>query len=163
MAVAQAELKRVLGILPKRTLFNVASFDSKVSLWRKSEAEADDKTIASAIRWAAKQESKRGAFTNTFEVLERTLLQNPRIDTIYLLSDGIPEWGDIISREGLLAAVRDWNRFRRVTINTFAITHLSLNPGKYARKSSMRRAEVFMRDLAAAGGGTYRFVSRPQK
>ncbi|MDJ0973373.1 MAG: hypothetical protein QNJ98_02790 [Planctomycetota bacterium] len=163
MAVAQAELDRVLAILPKGTLFNVISFATKVDLWRKKESPAEPKAIAKAQRWVAKQESRRGAWTNTYGALERTLLQNPRIDTIYLLSDGIPEWGDVICSEGLLAAVRDWNRYRRVTINTFAITHMSLNPGRYARKASMNRAATFMKDLAAAGGGTYRFVNRPPK
>lgn len=163
MAVAQAELQRVLGLLPKRTLFNVLAFDSDVYAWRKAEAVAEPKSIAKAQRWTAKQKAERRAFTNTYGVLERTLLQNPRIDTIYLLSDGIPEWGDIMSREGLLAAVRDWNRYRRITINTFAITHLSMNPGKYKRTSSMKRAATFMRDLAHAGNGTYRFIARPPK
>ncbi len=163
MAVAKTELQRVLSTLPKGTLFNVLAFDGKVYSWKKGEAVAGDTTIKKAGRWTEKQESVKRANTNTYGVLERTLLQNPRIDTIYLLSDGIPEWGDVISREGLLAAVRHWNRYRRVTINTFAITHMSLNPGRYPRTASMNRAATFMKELAQAGGGSYRFVARVPK
>ena len=130
---------------------------------RPTVSEADPATIKKAVRWTAKQESERGANTNTYGVLERTLLQNPRIDTIYLLSDGIPEWGDVISSEGLLVAVRNWNRYRRVTINTFAITHMSLSPGKYKRTGSMERAATFMKELAHASGGKFRFIARPPK
>ncbi len=144
-------------------MFNVLAFDGKIYPWKKSEATADAATIKKAQRFVAKQESEKGANTNTHGVLERALLQNPRIDTIYLLSDGIPEWGDLISREGLLTAVREWNRFRRITIHTFAITHMSLSAGRYRRTASMKRATVFMQALAEAAGGDYRFIARPPK
>ena len=163
MDVVKAELQRALGALPKGILFNVLAFDGKIYAWKKGEAEADASTIKKAQRFVAKQESEKGANTNTHGVLERALLQNPRIDTIYLLSDGIPEWGDLISREGLLTAVREWNRYRRITIHTFAITHMSLSAGRYKRTASMKRATAFMQALAEAAGGDYRFIARPPK
>lgn len=163
MEVAQHELVRVLDELSPRTHFNVLSFDSKVFTWRKGETEATEKAVSSAGRWVEKQEAERGAFTNTYGVLETAYAENPRIDTIYLLSDGIPEDGEITTSEGLLAAVRDWNRYRRVQIHAIALTLMYTHPGKYPITSSMRRAEAFMRNLARIGGGSFQHVDRPPK
>ncbi len=161
MEVAQDALVDVLGKFTPRTVFNVLSFDSKVLAWRKGEAVADPKNVAKAVRWVEKQESERGAFTNTYGVLEKAYAENPVIDTIYLLSDGIPEDGEVTTSEGLLAAVRGWNRYRRVQIHAIALTLMYLHPGKYPITSSMRRAEDFMKDLARIGGGSSKHVARP--
>ena len=161
MEVTRKEMVKVLGEMPAKARFNVIAFDSKVSPWRKRGVQADEKTVAKAARWVEKQESKKGAGTNTYGVLKNTLELNPEIDTIYFLSDGIPENGEITTSEGLLAAVADWNRFRRVKIHAIALTLELLHPGKYPITRSMRRAAAYMKDLARAGGGRYKIVQRP--
>ena len=163
MEVAQAALVKVLGELSPRTRFNVIAFANKVFTWRKGESGADEKSVAKAVKWVKKQESKQDAGTNTYGVLQKAYEENPHVDTIYFLSDGIPEDGEITTSEGLLASVRDWNRYRRVQIHAIALTLQLTHPGKYPITGSMRRAASFMRDLARIGGGSYKHVERAPK
>ena len=62
------------------------------------------------------------------------------VDTIYFLSDGIPSVGALVDTDDILKAIREWNRFRRVTIHTLAI-------GEFQKD--------FMGKLASQNGGKF--------
>jgi hypothetical protein len=152
----------VLHELPEKTLFNVIAFDDKIAAWRKGEIAATPRNVARAVKWVERQESRRGAGTNTHGVLEGAFEQNLQFDTIFFLSDGLPEAGEVVSNEALLAAVREWNRYRRVKIHTIALTIELLHPGKYPIPYSVGRMKEFMATLAGATGGEATVVKRPR-
>ena len=90
MEVARDALVRVLGELAPTARFNVLAFDRRVEAWSKGEVAADAEAVRKAAAWVRRQEAQEGAGTNTYGVLEEAFAENPGIDTIYLLSDGIP-------------------------------------------------------------------------
>lgn len=161
MDEAQKELVRVLRELPAKTVFNVLAFDTKVSAWRRGEAQATPRNVEKAVKWVLRQEAERGAGTNTHGVLAKAFEENLEFDTIFFLSDGLPEDGDAITTEAILAAVRGWNRYRRVKIHTIALTLEHLHPGKYPIPRSVGRIKTFMSTLAKATGGDHKLVTKP--
>jgi len=62
------------------------------------------------------------------------------VDTVFFLSDGIPSVGEIVEPDDILAAILEFNRFRRVVIHTVSI-------GEFKKD--------FMIDLARKTDGVY--------
>jgi len=112
------------------TLFNVATFAGVVTPWSKEAVLASKDNVESAITWIEKQFPRGG--TATFDAVQFGLEQ-PNIDTVYFLSDGVPSLGRFEERETILAEVRKLNRFRRITIHTIALI-IGLSPIESARK-----------------------------
>ena len=81
--------------------------------------------------------------TNVFDTLEAAL-KDRRIDTIYLLTDGVPTRGRITEPGAILEEIGIQNRLRGVTIHCIAFGEES----------------KFLEDLAKQNGGQYRFVDR---
>jgi len=53
-------------------------------------------------------------------------------DTLYVLSDGAPSWGEVTDRDEILRRVRETNRLRRLTIN--CITFGDQNETEFLKK-----------------------------
>jgi hypothetical protein len=62
-------------------------------------------------------------------------------DTIFFLSDGQPNRGDVTDPVQILEEVKRWNELRRVKIHTVGVGD--------------GHAVAFMRSLAASSGGKY--------
>ena len=73
-----------------------------------------------ALAWIDRNLLPRGA-TNTYGALMEGLEKNPKVDTIFFLSDGIPSTGKYEVPEEILIKLRYANRFRKVIFNTVAI------------------------------------------
>jgi len=69
-------------------------------------------------------------------------MEDPDIDTIYLLTDGIPSSGELTNADDILDAVLRENRIRQVVIHCISI---GLN-------------STLLKDLAAMTDGEYKFV-----
>ena len=67
-----------------------------------------------------------------------------RVDTIYLLTDGLPTRGRLTAPEAILKEIKLLNRTRGVTIHTIA----------FGAESNL------LRQLAEQNGGQYRLVDR---
>ncbi len=110
------------------------------------------RAIIDALEWAVKlgeekkfeyvQDLKLAGGTNIFDSIE-IAMQDPAIDTVYLLTDGQPTTGRYSTPPGIVKGVRDLNRARAVTFHCIA----------FGGQSKL------LRDLAAAHGGEYRFVN----
>ncbi|MCB9877598.1 MAG: HEAT repeat domain-containing protein [Planctomycetes bacterium] len=117
--VAKQELTQAIEHLDAGALFNVFVFSSGVARWLEGgigAATAPDRK--SALTWVERLGASGG--TNLYDAL-RAAFADPDVDTIFLLSDGMPTAGDVIDPFGIRQAVADWNRHRKVVVNSIAI------------------------------------------
>jgi len=91
----------------------------------------------STTKWLSKQEAKGGGAI--YDALVAAM-DDPEVDTIYLLSDGVPSYGSVARDFRVLQEVSRHNRWRRVVIHTILL----------GSKGTDRK---FMASLAAATGG----------
>ena len=131
------------GLQPK-SLFNILSYNSTFHSWQKQSALKLVEATASAVESASAfvRELKTDPMTNIHDTLAAAL-QVPDVDTIYLLSDGVPTKGgspaEIERRAGAL------NYLRCARILTYGFT--SDKPGDFD--------EAFMKRLAEQNRGWY--------
>ncbi len=147
--VLKYELKKMLLSLPDSTEFNLINFHTFVHPYQPKLVRMDSGQRKKAIAWVDAQPF--GIGTVTWDGITECYQQaggnffvknvTGGLDTIYLMSDGIPEGGvnDAKTFEEKLTAI---NRFKKLVIHTIAVDP---PPG----------GEDFMKMVADATGGTY--------
>lgn len=136
---AKKQLQRVVEGIPDRALFNLIYFDTPVNVFQDKVQRASRRSRAEALRSIAKLEPRGG--TNIHDALEKAF-EDPKIDTIYLLSDGSPSAGKITDPQLLADTVRDWNRSRKIRIHTIAIGSKSKLMERLADESGGEHSHV---------------------
>ncbi len=139
--ILKKEMTRLLKKLPADTFLNMISFDATFRPWQKVLQPLRGKGRAKALAYVARITT--GSGTNVFDTLEFAL-KDKRVDTIYLLTDGLPTRGRIKAPAAILKEIDILNRARGVTIHTIA----------FGAESDL------LRQLADRNGGQYRFVDR---
>ncbi|MCE9634231.1 MAG: VWA domain-containing protein [Planctomycetes bacterium] len=150
--MAKAELLRSIGGMEDGSTFALVLFASDVRVWKKEMTVASDESRKAAIAFVT-QSPVVGA-TNTYGALEAAFAlgeplkqkgsdayADPLLDTIIFLSDGKPTHGRTLVPAEIRAAVREWNKRRRVTVHAIAF-------GKDADFE-------FMKGLATDTGGVF--------
>jgi len=159
--IAKKELVKAIKSLDKKTLFNVMTFSSDVHMWnKKGELPATDKNVQSSLKWIQDRLRARGG-TNTHLALMRSIRDNPKIDTVYFMSDGLPSGGQIELQEEILVALRDENRFRKVKFNTIALVFGRSKIEKAWKYEDPGEMGAFMRRIAEDTGGSCVVIDRP--
>lgn len=118
MAAAREELSKALQAYADGRLFNVIFFASRVSAWQDELVTMNSKTRESVLEFVGSQVPTDS--TAIYDAL-RVAFDDPRVDTIYLLSDGIPEGGTINDVQQILAEVLRWNSTRRLKIHCVSV------------------------------------------
>ncbi len=139
--ILKKEMTRLLKKLPADTFLNMISFDATFRPWQKALQPLKGKGRAKALSYVARITT--GSGTNVFDTLEFAL-KDKRVDTIYLLTDGLPTRGRLTAPEAILTEIKLLNRTRGVTIHTIA----------FGAESNL------LQQLAEQNGGQYRFVDR---
>lgn len=139
--ILKKEMTRLLKKLPADTFLNMISFDATFRPWQKALQPLKGKGRAKALSYVARITT--GSGTNVFDTLEFAL-KDKRVDTIYLLTDGLPTRGRLTAPAAILKEIKLLNRTRGVTIHTIA----------FGAESNL------LRQLAEQNGGQYRFVDR---
>lgn len=137
--VLKKELARVIGKLAPDTKINIICFDGAYRAWQKQLQPIAGRGRAKAVQYVRALQTGRG--TNVFDTVEFALADR-RVDTLYLLTDGVPTRGRITQPAAILDEVARQNRLRAVTIHCIA----------FGEESDL------LKDLAAQNGGQYRFV-----
>ncbi len=137
--VAKRELTAALARFPDGELANVIFFSGSVFPWRDELTVFNPRARQDATEFVAKQTGQSG--TALFDGLEAAF-EDPRIDTIYLLTDGEPTQGRITDPLEIRAEIRRMNSVRKITIHAISIG------GR----------ENLLEELAADSGGQYREV-----
>lgn len=143
--IAKYELKKVLAMLPEGTEFNIVFFgtmpetfsDRMVVLTKDARRRANEYVDSIEI----------GGSTNVSGALDKGMgglvekLGKSGVDTVYLLTDGMPTSG-ITDPKELLEHVAGANRLRKIAIHTIAI-------------EPSNDSERLMKQLARENGGSY--------
>jgi hypothetical protein len=152
--LTRQELQRALSALPRDARFNLILFTWRLRMLSTNTLlPATHENIESALQLM--RESSVGFGTSLSEALDRGLLLgrspagevDPRHapDAIYLLSDGEPTTGPIISGYGIRRRVADLNAVTRTPVHTVGF-------------APDARSGAFLRELSGENGG--RFVAR---
>jgi hypothetical protein len=137
--ILKKELTRLLKKLPPETQINILSFDADFEAWQKELQPLAGQGRARAVQFV--QGLGTGSGTNVFDTLEAAL-KDKRVDTVYLLTDGLPTRGRLVEPSAILREIAAQNRVRGITIHCIAFGEES----------------PFLKDLAEQNGGQYRFV-----
>ena len=117
--VARESLKTALKKTDKRSLVNIIFFDSVVRSYAKKSVPIGRKgELDKLLAYVDKAKPLGG--TNLHGALVAAL-KDPRVDTIFLLSDGDPSTGDITDIQALGNDILRRNRARRVRIHCIAV------------------------------------------
>lgn len=159
MAMLKEELRRTIEGLPTGVEFNMVFFGAEVRSWKSGLVEANPTNLREALRTVDALGADRNPGTITLEAM-REAFQNGEADTIYLMTDGIPEGGEVAACGGLvqrvdtvLGAVRDLNTGRKVVIHTVGLQLEGMGAG--GNEAMANEAIRLVRTLAEETGGRY--------
>ncbi|MHC4956531.1 MAG: VWA domain-containing protein, partial [Planctomycetota bacterium] len=159
--IAKKELFKAIKSLDAKTLFNVMTFSSDIHMWRKKgEVEASEDNIQDSLLWLKNRLLPRGG-TNTYGALMSSIRDNPKVDTVFFLSDGLPSSGEMEVQEEILVALRDENRFRKVKFNTIALVFGKSKIEKAWKYEDPEEMGAFMRRIAEETGGHSVVITKP--
>jgi hypothetical protein len=136
LGVAKKELTNSLEQLLNGVKFNIITFASDVSAYQRHLIELDASSRARALKRIESWGAAGG--TAIFDAL-RVALADPEVETIYLLTDGVPTEGAIVEPGAIRAKIKDMTRYRAVKIHGVAIG----------------QASPLLRGLAEDSGGQY--------
>jgi len=147
--IARWQLKRALAMLPDGTEFNLIFYNHQFTAMSEQMVKLNAGSRKQAYEFIDSLDPT--GRTNIYDPLEKGLSMaptgagadklpkappNPAVrktvagndksekghaDTVFLLSDGLPNTGQIPDPEGIIAKVREINRTRKVTINTIGV------------------------------------------
>lgn len=138
--VLKRELSRLLRKLPADMQINILTFHGTFNAWQQQLQPLSGAGRQKAISFV--QGLQTGHGTNVFDTLEAAL-KDKRVDTIYLLTDGLPTAGRLREPGEICREVQSLNRLRGVTIHCVA----------FGEESKL------LEQLAKENGGKYRFVN----
>jgi HEAT repeat protein len=118
LSTAKAQLLAALKNLPDGTRFNIYTFDTRGLAWQKSLIALNKKSRIEA-RQFVKGLQTRGA-TAMYDALELAF-QDQEVDSIFLLTDGMPFGGKIDDPNLIMNEIRRWNTTRRMPVHCVSI------------------------------------------
>jgi len=118
LGALKTQLDRVVEAYPSGQLFNMIFFGNRAEKWRPELTLMNDE-LRTEAREHVKGLTAPGA-TAIYDGLVAAF-EDPRVDTIYLLTDGGPSGGTIDDIDEIIAEVRRWNSVRQVVIHSVAV------------------------------------------
>ncbi|MCB9899542.1 MAG: HEAT repeat domain-containing protein [Planctomycetes bacterium] len=141
--VAREQLHAAISGLDEAARFNIVAFNDRARPWIAKGGMAEfgkaGKRASDALRFVDSLSPTDG--TNLYGALQLAF-QDPSVDTIYLLTDGVPSLGDVTVPELIRRSVDAWNAQRHVVLNAIA---MGLDEEKFP----------LLRELAEDNGGTF--------
>ena len=135
------ELSRAIKGMSGEHSVNMIFFNSDVKKWRKTLVSMGKGALgnrAEALIYTRYLRADGG--TNLYGGL-KAALEDEETDSVILLSDGDPNWGEIVDKEAILDAVAKRNRVMQARVHVIAIGDAD---------------RVFLRRLALDSGGTFK-------
>jgi HEAT repeat protein len=149
--VTRAELVRLIEGLDRRVALDLVTFRETSALWKPRLVRIDERTRRAALREVDGYRAHggtniHGALADVFDMAERALdsplPSDEDLDTLFLLSDGVPTEGAIQDPELLLLYAIERNRTLRLRIHCVSL-------------SDEPPSRDFLRRLADVGDGHY--------
>ena len=139
ISVMKDELLKLIKSIRKKTYFNVYFFSDRHRKLFKHLVVLSKKHYGEVRKFVKSARAMGG--TNLYDPLAEAL-NDPHVDTIYLLSDGQPTSGKYVQPKEILRNVQKINRVRSIKIHTISIGNDS----------------KLMERLAEDNGGEYRYL-----
>jgi len=145
--IARWQLKKAIAMLPDGTEFDIIFFSNAWTAMSETMIKLNATTRKQAFEFIDSLEPT--GRTNIFDPLERALMFAPSgaavdkmprsaggpgktiastdrvekgtADTVFLLTDGLPNIGQVPDPAGIIARIKELNRTRKVTINTVGV------------------------------------------
>ncbi len=168
--VARWQLKKVLHQLPEGTLFNVIFYGTNFEVYKPHLVALNPGIRQEVFAYIDTLEPSGG--TNIFDSIERALafalgedgkLKKEGVDTIYLLSDGMPNQGRFKRPDEVRAEIKKLNDNLKVALHAVliaAMTSAPQNPQPGQPQPRPRTTsngdEAFMKGLADENFGEFR-------
>lgn len=162
--VARWQLKKAIAQMADGTDFNVIFFSHEFVALSDRMLKMSAASRKQAFDWIDKLEPYGG--TNTFDAIEKALaytaggmsgekLQKSGVDTICLVTDGLPTAGQVADPKEIVARIRTLNKTRKVKIHTIGV--FSVSKGANAEKEAKEREEglKFLKQIADETGGKF--------
>jgi HEAT repeat protein len=115
--VAVDELEKTLAKLPNDVEFNVFNYSTEVSAFSRKSVKLDDRQRKAAVSFVKNEPNDHQK--DIWNAL-KTVMEDPELDTIYLLSSGEPEVGEYVHYNRVTLYLRDLNRFHKVVVHGVA-------------------------------------------
>jgi hypothetical protein len=166
------EMRAHLESAGPTTKFNVIEFSDKIAPWNTGLVAANAANLEDAVKFLHR--APPYGPTDMIDAI-RAALDTEDVDAIVLLSDGLPNRGDPSTPAGILAAVEQTNRYRRVAIHTVLLLEGRQfpydapkgkdvpppDPAELQRRDEMRALApsmdigAFLRNLALGNDGSF--------
>ncbi len=138
---AKFELVKAIEQLPRDSEFAITYYSTKIYQWQPELMIASDENKRAAIAFVG--DLGFGNLTNTYGALRLSLEFDSDLEAVYLLTDGRPTTGNIVSPSAIVSDIVHRNRFRNLNFNSIGI---ALDPD----------TEMFLRTLSEESGGEFR-------
>lgn len=153
LALAKKEMYAAIRQLEEKVRFNIVVMNTRLKkekehMWMKSLAPASEGNKNAARKWFEKTEDewktkhKKYGRGDMYDAM-MAAMDDPEIDTLFVLSDGIPTAGDHVVEESVYQALDRANRTRRVVVHTVLTATRS------------KATKDFMESLATRTGGIF--------
>ena len=120
--VVDRELRRVLESLPPKTRFNLIPYTSDPHPWKDELVEAKPAHVRAAAAWF---ENRRDRGSGNFWDAALLALEDPDVDTIWVLTDGVPTGGPRYCLELMVPLLVERNASRGVAFDSLLFRRLA--------------------------------------
>jgi HEAT repeat protein len=168
--IARWQLKKAIAQMAEGSDFNICFFSHEFVMLSDKMLKMSAATRKQAFDWIDKLDPYGG--TNTFDALEKALgyaasgisgekLQKSGVDTICLVTDGLPTAGQVADAKEIVARIRTLNKTRKVKIHTVGV--FTVSKGADAAKELKEKEEgmKFLKQLAEENGGKFTGSGQP--
>jgi len=115
---AKEEILKALDSIDRNSLFNILAFSDRVIPWANEMKSLDGDTLEQAKQYV--RDLRVGGGTNLYGAIRRAF-EEPKMDTLFLVSDGEPSLGDVTDPGTIRDHVARWNAELGVRIHSIAI------------------------------------------
>jgi len=157
--IARWQLARCVAGIPDQTEFNIIFFSSGFEVMSEKMVKMTAATRKQALAFVDRLQPEGG--TNIFDPMEKAFtftgsgdkLAKQSIDTIFLLTDGMPNQGQIPDASGILAKLKEMNKVKKITVNTIGV--FSSNPPVPVQANEKEEGEKFLKQMSDDHGGVF--------
>ena len=150
--IARWQLRRCVKQLPNGTDFNIVYFSHDWTVMSEKMVTMSDSMRKTALAFVEKLEPQGG--TNIFDPMEKAFafsggadkVLKGSVDTIFLMTDGLPNSGQVPAWQDIVKKIKDMNKTKKITINTIGTFSSGANPEEGAK---------FLDQLATENNGVF--------
>ncbi|HLF93933.1 MAG TPA: HEAT repeat domain-containing protein [Planctomycetota bacterium] len=162
--IARWQLKRTLAMMPDGAEFNIIFFNHEWVILSDKMLKLSAGTRKTAYEFIDKLEPVGG--TNIYDPLEKGMayatagemrekLAKSGIDTIFFLTDGLPNSGQVPLPADILTKVRELNKTKKVKINTVGVFSAPRGVLLAGAPNEATEGGKLLKQLAEESGGKY--------